>query len=103
MIMYLIPGSGGQHCPCPVLLSFLSGFSGKSCPVSVYCPDSVRIIEKKAARCLSVRPNKDEIELPGLSLSLSADICLIEQLKLMKLDKKCYNVNNFILSCNLKV
>ena len=34
---------GGQHCPCPVRVSFLSGFSGKSCPVSVRCPDSVRI------------------------------------------------------------
>ena len=70
---------GGQHCPCPVRVSFLSGFSGKSCPVSVRCPDSVRIFcqvsvcpdsacldsvrcpdsvrifRKKAVRCLSVR------------------------------------------------
>ena len=30
---------GGQHCPCPVLVSFLSGFFGKSCPVSICCPD----------------------------------------------------------------
>ena len=40
--MYNVKGStdvGGQHCPCPVLISFLSGFSGKSCPVSVCCPD----------------------------------------------------------------
>ena len=35
------PGSGrrGQRCPCPVLVSFLSGFSGKSCTVSLCCPD----------------------------------------------------------------
>ena len=70
---------GGQYCPCPVLVSFLSGFSGKSCPVSVCCPDSVRIrcpvsvcpdsvcldfvsfpdsvriFGKNAVRCLSVR------------------------------------------------
>ena len=70
---------GGQHCPCPVRVLFLSGFSGKSCPVSVCCPDSVRIfcpvsvcpdsvclesvrcpdsvriLRKKAVRCLSVR------------------------------------------------
>ena len=26
---------GGQHCPCPVFVSFSSGFSGKSCLVSV--------------------------------------------------------------------
>ena len=49
---------GGQHCPCPVLVSFFSGFSGKSCPVSVCCPDfvcldsiscpdSVRTLEKR--------------------------------------------------------
>ena len=30
---------GGQHCPCPVRVSFLSGFSGKSCLVSGFCPD----------------------------------------------------------------
>ena len=30
---------GGQHCLCPVLVSFLSGFSGKSWPVSICCPD----------------------------------------------------------------
>ena len=30
-------------CPC----LFLSGFSGNSCPVSVCCPDSVRIVRKK--------------------------------------------------------
>ena len=29
---------GGQYCPCPALVSFLSGFSGKKCPVSVCCP-----------------------------------------------------------------
>ena len=70
---------GGQHCPCPVRVSFLSGFSGKFCPVSVRCPDSVRIFcqvsvcpesvcldsvrcpdsvrifRKKAVRCPSVR------------------------------------------------
>ena len=134
---------GGQLFPYPVLVSFLSGFSGKSCPVSVCCPDSVwldsvscqdsvrtfrkmlsgiflvsilsaveilsgffgkrlsaarlsgfsskivcpgsvrrtvsgldsvRILAKKALRCLSVRPDKDETELSGLSLSLSADV-----------------------------
>ena len=45
---------GGQHCPCPVLVLFLSGFSGKSSPVSVRCPDAVRIIEKNYP--LSVGP-----------------------------------------------
>ena len=66
---------GGQHCPCPVLVSFLSG---KSCPMSVCCLDSVRcsnsvrIIEKSYP--LSVCPDKDETELSGLSLSLSVDV-----------------------------
>jgi len=70
---------GGQHCPCPVLVSFLSGFSGISCPLSVCCPDfckkdcpmsfcsdfvcldyvrcpdSVRNFRKNAVRCLSGR------------------------------------------------
>ena len=59
---------GEHHCPCPVLVSFLSGISGKS------CPDSVRILEKKAVRCLSVRSGKGETELAGFSLSLSADV-----------------------------
>jgi len=46
---------GGKYCPCPVLVSFLSEFSGKSCTVSVCCPDFVRIFVKKTVRCLSVR------------------------------------------------
>ena len=66
---------GGQYCPCPALVSFLSGFSGNSCPVSVCCPESVwylsvqilsvsilsavwilsGILYKNAVRCLSVR------------------------------------------------
>ena len=66
---------GGKRCPCTVLVSFLSGFSGKSCPVSVRCPDSVWIIEK-AARCLSVRPDQDQTELSGFSPSLSAESVL---------------------------
>ena len=38
-----VPDVGGQHCPCPVLVSFVSGLAEKSCPVPVYCPDCVRI------------------------------------------------------------
>ena len=41
---------------------------------SVRCPDSVRNFRKNAVRCLSVRPDKGETELSGLSLSLSADV-----------------------------
>ena len=41
--VHLRPDVGGQQCPCPVLVSFLSGFPGKSCPVSVCSPESVRI------------------------------------------------------------
>ena len=37
-----------QHCPCPVIVSFLSGFSGKACLVSV------RIFRKNTV-CLSGR------------------------------------------------
>ena len=85
---------GGQHCPCPVLVSFLSDLSGKSCPVSVWCldsvwifcsdsicldsarfPDSVRNCMKNANQCLSVRPDKDDTEPSGVALSLSADVC----------------------------
>ena len=33
------PDVGGQHCQCLVFVRI----SGKSCPVSVCCPDSVRI------------------------------------------------------------
>ena len=65
---------GGQRCPCPFRVSFYPGFSVKSCPMSVCCPDSVRILDKKAVRCLSARPNKDETELSGPSLSLSTDV-----------------------------
>ena len=36
-------GSSIFDCPCPVRVSVLSGFSGKTCPVSVCCPDSVQI------------------------------------------------------------
>ena len=46
------PELSGQHCLGPVLVRFLSGFSGKFCLVSVRCPDFVRI------RCpLSVCPD----------------------------------------------
>ena len=82
-------------CPCLVL----SGFSGKSCPMSVYCPDSVlifcqmsvcrefscldsarspdsvRILEKKSCP-MSVWLAGQGLELSGLPLSLSADFCL---------------------------
>ena len=79
---------GGQHCPCPVLVSFhvrkkvsgvcllsgfcpdfLSGFSVRIfCLDSVSCPNSVRTFIKIAVRCLPVRifrPEKDETELSG--------------------------------------
>ena len=42
--MFSVTDVGGQHCPCPVRVSFLSGFSRKSCPLSVRCLDSVRIL-----------------------------------------------------------
>ena len=35
------PQFGWHLRSCSVLFSFLSGFCGKSCPVSVCCPDSV--------------------------------------------------------------
>ena len=64
-------------CPvsgfCPDSLSgvCLSGFClSRFCPVSGFCPD----FQKNSVRCLSVRPDKDKTELPGLSLSLSADV-----------------------------
>ena len=55
------PDVGGQHCPSPIIVSFLSRFPGKSCPVSVrpdsVCLDSVRcpIFLKNAVLSLSVR------------------------------------------------
>ena len=79
---------GGQHCPCPVFVSFLSGFSENRvwclpavrifCPVSacldsVSCHDSVWTLRRNTVRCLSVRPDKDETELSELSLSLSTN------------------------------
>ena len=63
----VFPDVGGQHCPCPVLVSFLSGFPVKSCLVSVCYTDSFRIFHpvsvsilsgnfvKNAVQCLSVR------------------------------------------------
>ena len=49
------------------------------CPdFSVLILSAVRILsrfKKKAVRCLSVRPDKDETELSGLPLHLSADVC----------------------------
>ena len=47
--------AGGQHCSRHFLVSSLSGFSEKSCPVSVFCPDSVRILSVFSVRCLSFR------------------------------------------------
>ena len=38
-----VPELSGQHCLGPVLVRFLSGFSGKFCLVSVRCPVFVRI------------------------------------------------------------
>ena len=46
---------GGQRCPCPILVSFLSGFPGKSCQVSVCFPESVRIFCQETVRLDSVR------------------------------------------------
>ena len=45
-LMRLMADVGGQYCPCPVLVLFLSGFPGKSFPVSAgfyqdFCPVSV--------------------------------------------------------------
>ena len=103
---------GGQHCPCPVLVSFLSWFSIKSCLVSVCCPDFLSGVclsgfclsrfcqlsrfcplsgfcpdyRKKAARCLSVRPDKDETQLSGLSLYLSADVWIKPNFAISKTD-----------------
>ena len=58
----LWPELSGQHCLGPVLVRFLSGFSGKFCLVSVRCPDFVRI------RCpLSVCPDfvcRDSVRYP---------------------------------------
>ena len=41
--------------------------------LSRFCPDFPEI--KKAVRCLSVRPDKDETELSGLSVSFFVDVC----------------------------
>ena len=46
------------------------------CLDSFRCPDFVRNFRKNAVRCPSVRPDKDETELSGFSVSLSADVCL---------------------------
>ena len=83
-----------QHCPClpfvRIFRKFVSGFRPDFLPgiclsgfclsrfcdiISVCCPGFVRILEKKDIWCLSVRLDKDEAELSGLSLSLSADVC----------------------------
>ena len=48
------PDADGQRCPCPVLVSFLSGFSRNSCTVSVCCPNSVRILGPDDRKKLSV-------------------------------------------------
>jgi len=40
------------------------------CMLSGFCPD----FTKNAVRCLSVRPNKNEKELSGHSMSLSAEV-----------------------------
>ena len=71
---------------CP-LSGFCPDFRKKDCPMSfcpdfvcldsVRCPDFVRNFRKNAVRCLSVRPDKDETELSGFSVSLSADVCLV--------------------------
>ena len=71
---------GGHHCPCPVLVSFLSGFRFQKivfgvCLLSGFCPE----FRKKAAHCLPVRSHKEESELSGLSLSLSTEVCQISQ------------------------
>ena len=60
---------GGQHCPCPVLPEKRARCLFAVRILSRFCPEF-----KKTVRCLFVRPDKDEIELSGLSLSLSADV-----------------------------
>ena len=56
---------GGQHCHCPVFISFLSEFPEN--PIwhlsGFLCLDSARICGKNAVRCLPVRPENDEEEL----------------------------------------
>ena len=67
--------TGGHHCPCPALPFFVFELIFQKI-VSIFSARclSVRISEK-AARCVSVRPDKDETELSWLSLSLSVDVC----------------------------
>ena len=60
-------------CPCLVPVSVcpdFSGFDSVCCPESGFRPD----FRKKNVLCLSVRPDKDETEISGLSVSLSADV-----------------------------
>jgi len=47
------PDVGGQYCPCPILVSFLSRFSGKSYPVSVRCQDYGRIFCPSVKKAVS--------------------------------------------------
>ena len=60
-IKRLKPDVGGQPCTCPVLVSFLSWFFGKSCLVSVYCPDSVRIFCPDSV-CLDFVRSPDSVQ-----------------------------------------
>ena len=75
----------------PILSEFLPVFQSEdsaripayflergNCPDFV-CPVSARILSdfrKKTVRCLSAQPNNNEIEVSGLSVSLSVDLCL---------------------------
>ena len=46
----------------------------------VRCLSAFRILSgflKKAVRCRSVRPDKNETEVSGLSVSLTVDVCLL--------------------------
>ena len=101
----------GQYFPCPILVSFRTGFSGKSCPVSVHCPNSVCLgsvscpnLEKKKMLhgvcldffCLDfvgilsrflkngceLSVCSAETEVSGLLVSLSTDACLESELQM---------------------
>ena len=68
----------------------------EDCPMS-FCPhfvclDSVRNFRKNAVCCLSVRPDKDETELSGLPVSLSADVWYQHELVPSEIGRLCTRV-----------
>ena len=72
-------------CKCQILTSLKNSLNSVFLISSPQAVDdlktvSVPDVDLQAVQCLSVRPDKDETEVPGILVSLSADVWSVLQL-----------------------